>query len=183
MTDALVFLIRTFFDVIAILFLVRLLLQASRADFYNPISQGVVQVTEPVLRPMRLVIPGFRNIDMASFIAAVLAKLIGLGLITLLQAGILPLWPLFLRALFDTLYLLLTIYWIGILIIVVLSFIAPTSAHPAALLVRQIVEPILAPARRLLPPLGGLDLSPIIVFVGLILVRDYLLPELFRPLF
>ena len=63
-----------------------------------------------------------------------------------------------------------------------MSFLAPSSYHPAALLLHQVTEPILAPARRLIPPLGGLDFSPILVFMVLILIRDFMLPELFNTL-
>ena len=84
--------------------------------------------------------------------------------------------------LFDMLRLLLTVYWFALIVVIVLSFLAPGSYHPAAALLAQVTEPILAPARRLIPPLGGLDFSPILVFMILILVRDYLLPAIFTSL-
>ena len=84
--------------------------------------------------------------------------------------------------LFDTLRLLLTVYWFALIVVIVLSFLAPGSYHPAAALLSQVTEPILAPARRLIPPLGGLDFSPILVFMILILIRDYLLPAIFTSL-
>jgi YggT family protein len=183
MTDALAFIIRTVFDIAAILFLARFLLQAARADYYNPLSQAIVQATEPVLRPIRMVVPGYRNFDFASFTAAVLAKVIAFTLISLLTTGGIPLLLILIHALHETLRWMLTMYFFAILISVVLSWVAPGTIHPAALLVRQIVEPLLAPARQLLPPLGGMiDLSPIVVIMGLILVRDYVLPSVFATL-
>ncbi len=80
------------------------------------------------------------------------------------------------------LQLLLTVYWFALIVIIVLSFVAPGTYHPAAELLAQITEPILAPARRLIPPLGGLDFSPILVFMILILIRDYLLTAIFQTL-
>ncbi len=180
MTEALMFIVKTVFDIICFLFLARLILQASRADFYNPISQGIVKATDPLLRPLRLIIPGFRNIDFAAFIAALLVKALSLVILlslsgSELQVGALP---ILIRSLYDVLWLLLTIYFFAILFVIVLSFIAPGSYHPAAILLVQITDPVLSPARRILPPLGGLDFSPIIVFMAIILVRDFLLPGL-----
>ena len=70
----------------------------------------------------------------------------------------------------------------ALIFVIIMSFLAPSSYHPAALLLHQVTEPILAPARRLIPPLGGLDFSPILVFIVLILIRDFMLPELFNTL-
>ena len=183
MNNPLVFVIDTVFDVVCFLFLARLILQASRADFYNPISQGIVKATDPVLRPMRMVIPGYRNIDFASFIAAWLSKVLAYALAIGIQSQYSPgIAYLFGFGLYDTLRLLLTVYWFALIIVIVLSFIAPGSYHPAAALLTQVTEPILAPARRLIPPLGGLDFSPILVFMILILARDYLLKAVFESL-
>jgi YggT family protein len=183
MNNPLVFVIDTVFDVVCFLFLARLILQASRADFYNPISQGIVKATDPILRPMRIVIPGYRNIDFASFLAAWLSKVLAYALAIGIQSQYSPgLVYLFGFGLYDTLRLLLTVYWFALIVVIVLSFIAPGSYHPAAALLTQITEPILAPARRLIPPLGGLDFSPILVFMILILARDYLLKAVFESL-
>jgi YggT family protein len=183
MNNPLAYVIDTVFDVVCFLFLARLILQASRADFYNPISQGIVKATDPVLRPLRVIIPGYRNIDFASFIAAWLVKVLAYALVIGIQAQFTPgIGTLFAVGLYDTLRLLLTVYWFALIFVIVLSFIAPASYHPAAVLLHQVTEPILAPARRLIPPLGGLDFSPILVFMILILVRDYLLKAIFESL-
>jgi YggT family protein len=180
MTDALVLIIRTIFDIAAILFLARFMLQAARADYYNPLSLAIIQATEPVLRPVRMIVPGYRNFDFASLVAAVLAKVIALTLIYLVQAGGVPIVPVLIFALHETLRWLLWMYFFAILISIVVSWVAPGTPHPAAHLIRQVVEPLLAPARQLLPPLGGMiDLSPIIVILAIIIVRDIVLPSLF----
>jgi YggT family protein len=183
MNNPLVFIVDTVFDVVSFLFLARLILQASRADFYNPISQGIVKATDPILRPMRIVIPGYRNIDFAAFIAAWLIKVLAYVLSLGIQSQFMPgVFSLFAIGLYDVLRLLLTVYWFALIIVIVLSFLAPGSYHPAAALLSQVTEPILAPARRLIPPLGGLDFSPILVFMILILIRDYLLKAIFATL-
>jgi YggT family protein len=183
MSNPLVFILDTVFDVICFLFLARLILQASRADFYNPISQGIVKATDPILRPLRLLIPGYRNLDFSAFLIAWLIKVLAHTLSIGIQSQFMPsIAFLFGIGLFDTLRLLLTVYWFALIVVIVLSFIAPGSYHPAAALLTQVTEPILAPARKLIPPLGGLDFSPILVFMILILVRDYLLQAIFTSL-
>jgi YggT family protein len=183
MNNAMVFVVDTLFDVVCFLFLARFILQASRADFYNPISQGIVKATDPVLRPLRIFIKGFRNLDIAAFLAAWLVQALAYALILTLSSEYTPgIGFLFGRALFDVLQLLLTVYWFALIVVIVLSFVAPGSYHPMAALLVQVTEPVLAPARRLMPPLGGLDFSPIVVFMLLILIRDYLLPAIFTSL-
>ncbi len=183
MTSAFGFVVNTIFYVVCFLFLCRFILQAAKADFYNPISQGVVKATDPLLRPLRIVIPGFRNIDIASFLAAWLAKAVGIALVQGLESQIMPgAFFLIMVGLYEVLRLLLSIYFYALIIVIVLSFVAPGNYHPAAVLLAQLTEPVLAPARRLIPPLGGLDFSPILVFMVLALVRDYLLPAIFQAL-
>ena len=183
MNDALSFIVGTIFDIICFLFLARFLLQACRADFYNPISQGIIKATDPVLKPVRVVIPTFRNFDIAAFLMAWVVKIVGFAILIALASSYMQgIVSLMLLALYEVLRLLLTIYWFAIIIIVILSFIAPGSYHPAVDLLRQITEPVLAPARKLIPPIGGLDFSPILVFMLLVVIRDYLLRDLFASL-
>ncbi len=181
MNEALAFIVNTIFSLICFLFLARLILQASRADFYNPISQGIIKATDPLLKPLRLVLPGYRNFDFASLVGAWLVQALAVVILVSLagRGAQLDVLGVLLLSLYKVLYLLLYIYFFAILFVIVLSFIAPGSYHPAAILLAQITEPVLAPARRLLPPMGGLDFSPIIVFMVLILVRDFLLPAVF----
>jgi YggT family protein len=183
MNNALAYVVETIFTVVCFLFLARFLLQACRADFYNPISQGVVKATDPFLKPLRLVLPGYRNLDFAAFVGAWLFKIVGIVLVIALKSQYLPgVFTLFAYGLFELLQLLLSVYWFALIVVIVLSFVAPGTYHPAAVLLHQLTEPILAPARRMIPPLGGLDLSPILVFMILNLVREYLLPAVFSPL-
>ena len=180
MSNALAYVVSTIFDVVCFLFLARMILQACRADFYNPISQGIVKATDPFLRPLRLVIPAYRNFDTSAFLAAWVFEIIGLVLFLAVKSQYLPgTMSLIAYGLFELLRLLLSVYFFALIIVIVLSFVAPGSYHPAAVLLHQVTEPILAPARRLIPPIGGLDLSPILVFMILTVVRDYLLPAIF----
>ncbi|MBO6849824.1 MAG: YggT family protein [Marinobacter sp.] len=148
--------------------LLRFLLQLARADFYNPISQFAVKATNPLLRPLRRIIPGWGGIDGAALVLAVLIQALALFLILVAMNGGIPgINPLTLLvwAVLNVLDLIVKIYFWSVIAVVVVSWIAPGSHHPAIQLVAQITEPVMRPVRNIMPSMGGLDLSPIIVFL------------------
>jgi YggT family protein len=154
--------------------LLRFLLQLARADFYNPITQFAVKVTNPLLRPLRRIIPGWGGLDGASLVLAVIIQAITFYLILIaLNGGVPGFNPLTLLtwSVLNVLDLIVTIYFWSVIATVVVSWIAPGSNHPAIQLVAQITEPVMRPVRNLLPSMGGLDLSPIIVFLILNVVQ------------
>ena len=155
--------------------LLRFMLQVGRADFYNPISQGIVKVTNPFLRPLRKIIPGLFGIDMASLVLAMLVgwvMIMGAGFLA--GAGMLNPLSALLWALLGVLMTLIAILFVGMLVSIVVSWVAPQSTHPALMLLRQVLEPVYAPVRKIIPPLGVIDISPIFVFI-LLTVADKLL--------
>lgn len=141
--------------------LVRFLLQVARADFYNPLSQMIVKVTNPLLKPLRKVIPGFGGYDIAALVLAFLAQILFLQLILLIQGGTLGLHggSVLIWAILKIILTLLNIYIISMFVVAIASFIAPDNNNPALNLMRQLIEPICAPARRVIPPMGGMDFS------------------------
>ncbi|MDX1635094.1 MAG: YggT family protein [Marinobacter sp.] len=148
--------------------LLRFLLQLARADFYNPISQFVVKATNPPLRPLRRVIPGWGGIDGASLVLAILVQMVTFLLIlAALNDGFPSINPVTLLAwsVITVLGLIVKIYFWSVIAVVIVSWIAPGSNHPAIQLVAQITEPIMRPVRNVMPSMGGLDLSPIVVFL------------------
>lgn len=148
--------------------LLRFLLQLARADFYNPISQFVVKVTNPPLRPLRRFIPGWGGIDGAALVLAVVIQAITFFLILFaLNGGVPGINPLTLLtwSILNVLGLIVKIYFWSVIAVVVVSWIAPGSHHPAIQLVAQITEPVMRPVRNVMPAIGGLDLSPIVVFL------------------
>ncbi|MGM0767806.1 MAG: YggT family protein [Pseudomonadota bacterium] len=148
--------------------LLRFLLQLARADFYNPISQFVVKATNPLLRPLQRIIPGWGGIDGAALVLAVLIQALAFFLILVaMNSGIPGINPITLLvwAVLNVLDLIVKIYFWSVIAVVVVSWIAPGSHHPAIQLVAQITEPVMRPVRNIMPSLGGLDLSPIIVFL------------------
>jgi len=170
-----IFLIQTLFGLYAGAVMLRLLLAMVRADFYNPVSQFLVKVTNPPLLPLRRIIPGVMGIDMASVVLLIVLQATKLLLIAAVQGfGIHPL-GLVVLTLAELLTLLLNIYFFTILIQVILSWVSPGNYNPAVALLHSLNEPLLGRARRILPPISGFDLSPILVLVGLQLLEILLI--------
>lgn len=166
MQDIATLLVHTFFQLYLLALMLRFLLQWVRADFYNPISQFIVKVTSPLLNPLRRLIPGFGGIDLASLLLIIVTQIVATTALILIRGYAIPN-PLFLLiwAVLGTLGLLINIYFFAILASIIISWIAPGNYHPAVLLLNQLTEPVMRPFRNLIPPLGGLDLSPIFVFL------------------
>ena len=143
---------------------IRFLLQLVHADFYNPIAQVVVKITSPVLNPLRQILPKSKNWDIAALVLIVLLQLLSMTLMSIINGrGSLPPLLLVFGALFQLMFLATEFYFWLLIISIVLSWISP-GYSPFGALINQLAEPVLAPFRRLLPPLGGLDLSPMLLF-------------------
>ena len=164
--EILAYLVQTLLSVYLVTMLLRFLLQLVRADFYNPISQFIVRVTNPLVIPLRRVIPGLAGIDMASLLLAILLQLAAIVALLVINGLAAPNALLLLAwSVLGVLGLLVNIYFFALLAMIILSWVAAGSRHPAIYLLYQITEPVMAPFRKVLPPMGGLDLSPILVFV------------------
>jgi len=162
----LVYLVQTLLGLFLIAMLLRFLLQLVRADFYNPISQFVVKLTNPLVVPLRRLIPGYAGIDFASLVLTLVLQLAFVAIVSLLRFGAIPpLATLLLGSALGVVALLVQFYFFALLAMIILSWIAQGSRNPAIHLLYQITEPVMAPFRKLLPPMGGLDFSPIIVFI------------------
>jgi len=160
------YLIQTFLSLYLLAMLLRFLLQVVKADFYNPISQFLVKVTNPLVIPLRKIIPGFGGLDIATLLLALVLQAGGIVAILLLNGLGFPN-PLLLLvwSALGIVGLLVNIYFFALLAMIILSWIAPGSSNPAVYLLHQITEPVMAPVRKILPPMGGLDFSPILVFI------------------
>lgn len=172
--SALSFLITTLFDIYIWIVLTRFILQLARADFYNPISQFIVKATSPVLNPLRRLIPGFGGLDVASltlFVGLIIAKL---AIYVYVLRGIpAPAMDFLILFLMSTASLIINYFLFVIFVSAILSWVVAAGGYnPFADLLRQISEPVLAPARRVIPPMGGLDISPMLVMIGLIFVKQ-----------
>ncbi|MHC8317287.1 YggT family protein [Pseudomonas sp. LB3P31] len=178
LNDAAVFIIKTLGSLYLLIVLLRFILQLVRANFYNPLCQFIVKATQPLLKPLRRVIPSMFGLDMSSLVLALIVQMVLIAVILSLK-GFMVDWvllvPWSLIALFS---LFLNILFYAMIISVILSWVAPGSHNPGAELVAQITEPVLAPFRRIIPNLGGLDISPIFAFIVIQLLQSWLIPRL-----
>ncbi|HEX4549202.1 MULTISPECIES: YggT family protein [Pseudomonas] len=178
LNDAAIFIIKTLGSLYLLIVLMRFILQLVRANFYNPLCQFVVKATQPLLKPLRRVIPSMFGLDMSSLVLALIVQMLLMAVIITLKGFAvdwLLLVPWSLIALFS---LFLNILFYAMIISVILSWVAPGSHNPGAELVAQITEPVLAPFRRIIPNLGGLDISPIFAFIVIQLLQSWLIPRL-----
>jgi YggT family protein len=166
-----VFLVQTLFGLYIGAIMIRFLLAMVRADFYNPISQFLVKITNPPLVPLRRILPAILRLDTASIVLMLALQMGELVLIGAIKGfGFHPL-GLVVMAVAELISLVFTIYFVTILIQVVLSWVSPGGYNPAVSLLYSLNEPLLGRARRILPPIHGFDLSPILVIIALQLAK------------
>lgn len=177
-TDAGTLLVDVLFGLVALVFLLRVLLQWVGAQFHNPICQGVYRLTNPVLMPLRRVLKPWRRIDTAGVMVVYLILVAKAVLLLALWRLPLKVDAVLVLALAETLGMVLTFYFWLILIRVILSWVGGGSGNPAVPLLMQLTEPLLRPVRRLLPAPGGFDLSPLLVTLALMLARILLVAPL-----
>jgi YggT family protein len=190
LASPLLLIIDTLFDLYVLLVLLRFLLQALRASFYNPVSQFIVRATTPPLRPLRRIIPGLGGQDMAAIVLSVillilkylLLRAIGqdvLGIANVaVPIGSISAIGLLLVALADIVATFINIFLFAIIIQVILSWVNPGSYNPATDLIITIGRPVMRPIQRFIPPMGGLDLSPLFASLGLMVAKMLVIPPI-----
>ncbi len=178
MTDPMIFLIDTLFSLYILVVMLRFLLQWSSADFYNPISQFIVKITHPPIRFLRRFIPSLGKIDTASLVFALTLQ-IGADFSILAIKGLLvgP-GALVIISLAQLISLLLNIFIFAVFARAILSWLDPGNYNAASSVLYSLTEPVLNICRRLIPDLGGIDLSPLVALLGLQLAKMMLLPPL-----
>ena len=171
LNTAAVYILQTIGSLYLLIVLLRFILQLVRADFYNPLSQFIVRATHPLLKPLRKVIPSVAGLDLASLVLAILLQLVLMALtLMLLGYGLENPLQLLVWSIIGVTALFLKVFFFALIISVILSWVAQGSHNPTAMLINQICEPLLSPIRRILPSMGGLDLSPIVAFLLLNLI-------------
>jgi YggT family protein len=172
MNEIITYLMQTVLSLFLLAMLLRFLLQLVRADFYNPISQFLAKVTNPLVLPLRRIIPSYANLDLASLFLALLLQMAGIATLLLLNGVGLPsIVQLLVWSALGITGLLVNIYFFALLAMIILSWVAPGSKNPAIYLLYQITEPVMAPLRKILPSIGGLDFSPILVFIAINIIQ------------
>ena len=177
MTQALYFVLKTLTQLYLLLLILRFWLPMLRADFRNPVAQGVLRLTSPLVVPFRRFIPPIGRIDTSTVLVAFIIEyllILVLLLLTGTSAGFLP---IALTSVMELAILSLNMFFFVILIKIILSWVAPQNYNPITAMLTTLAEPVLRPFRRLVPPLGGLDISPIFAIVllqaGVIILQNY----------
>ena len=171
------FLIHVLFTMYIYAVILRMLLGLTRADFYNPFSQFILTVTNPVLTPLRKFIPSFGEIDIAAILLIFVLKFVELVLRGLLIGKQLFLSALIAPAIIGVLQQVLNIFIFAIILLVIISWVAPHmhgQSNPITPILRSISEPLIRPARKLIPPIGIFDLSTLAVLLGLYCIKIFL---------
>lgn len=150
-----------------VVFLLRVLMPLVRADFRNPLGEFVLRVTNPLVLALRKVLPPGKRFDPSSIAAVFIVQFAGTALLRLMTGRVLPLESILVAGLVGLLLTLLQLYFFAVLAYAVLSWFADARYNPAAQVLTRIVEPVLTPIRRVLPPLGGLDLSALVLLIAL----------------
>lgn len=175
-TSPLAFLVSTLFSLYILAVMLRFLLQLTRADFYNPLSQFIVKITAPVLRPMRRVIPGWGGLDVAALVLMLVLQMLSVWLVFLLSGHAIGPLALLVVAVAQLVDLTFNVFIFAILIQAILSWITPGTYNPVTSVLFSLTEPLLRPVRRRMPPIAGFDLSPLVVILGLQVLRMLILP-------
>ena len=166
-TNAIVFIIDTLAQLYLFLLLLRLWLPWLGADFRNPIAQAILKLTSPVVVPIRRIVPPIGKLDTATVLVAFIIQYITIVILLMIMGLSASFVPIAVTALVNLVLLTLRLFTFAIIVRVVLSWIAPTGYNPALAIITTLTEPILRPFRRVIPPLGGLDLSPLFVIIAL----------------
>jgi len=160
--------------------LLRFLLQVAKADFYNPVSQAVVKITDPMVKILRRFIPGYKGIDFSTLLLALLIEAVAICVLIILYGGSIPgIGFIITWSFVGVTYFIVNIYYYAIIGSIIMSFVmmfsGSTNPHPLLRLIWQLTEPVMAPIRKIVPPMGGLDFSPIFIFIGIQLIRNFLI--------
>jgi YggT family protein len=168
--DALIFIVRTLLQVLLVtVFLLRVLLPLVRADSRNQLSQAVIRMTNPLVLPLRRILPPIAKIDTASIVALLIAQIAATATLWLLGAyPYVFTAPQFLQvAVLNLVVTVLQFYTFALFLLVLLSWVAPGTYSPAAALLSSLCEPLLRPVRKIVPSFGGMDLSALFLIIGL----------------
>lgn len=165
--QALLFILNALFTLVVVAFLLRVIMPLVRADFRNPFGEAVLKVTNPLVLPLRRVLPPARRFDPASIVALLVVQFAKTAALMLVAGGRLDLATVLAGGLFGLAILVVQFYFYAVLIYALMSWFAGAAYNPAGQILARICEPLLAPIRRVIPPLGGLDLSALFLMIGL----------------
>ncbi|MDT8448646.1 MAG: YggT family protein [Wenzhouxiangellaceae bacterium] len=165
--NAFAFLVETLFSLYLAALLLRVLLEAVGADFYNPVSQVLITVTQPLVGPLGKLIPRFGRFNTAAVVLLIIVQTISLIAVAALSGYAAGPFDALVAAAFRLIRLLLVMYMVLIIAEVILSWVGGAMRHPIIPLIYQLTRPVLEPIRRVVPNIAGLDLSPLVAIIGI----------------
>jgi len=174
------FIFNTVVGIYLLAVLLRFLLQLAKADFYNPMSQAVFKITNPVVKMFRRFIPGYKGIDFSCLVLALVIEAIAICALILIYGGSIPgIGTIITWSVAGVMFFIIKIYYYAIIGSIIMSFVMMFSGnmnpHPILRLIWQLTNPIMAPVRKIIPTMGGLDFSPIIIFLGIQIIQNMLI--------
>ncbi len=170
--NPLIFLLRTLLDIYTSLLMLRFLLQQVGADFYNPISQFIVKLTNPVVKPARRLIPSARSYDLATLLLVLSLIIIKIVVLASLANYSINALGLILATVQELVLLVINIFIFAIFVQAILSWVSPDPYHPVAALLRSLTDPVLRPFQQFIKPISGIDLSPLVALLALMFAKS-----------
>ena len=167
MNDALYFILNTLLTLVVVVFLLRVLMPLVRADFRNPVGEAVLKITNPLVLPLRRAIRPGRRVDVASIVALLIVQFAKTIVLLLVRGAVLRPDTVLVAGLFGLVILVIQFYFYAVLIYALMSWFGGASYSPVGQVLGRLVEPLLAPFRRIIPPIGGPDLSALFLMIAL----------------
>ncbi len=180
MTQALYFIIKTLAQLYLLLLLLRFWLPILRADFSNPIAQGILRITSPLVVPVRRIVPPIGRLDTSTIMVAYILEFLLVLLLLAIRGLTVDTVPIAITAVLELATLSLNLFFFVILLKIILSWVAPQNYNPMTVLLHTMAEPVLRPFRRIIPPIGGFDISPI--FAIIMLKAAEIILQTYRPI-
>jgi YggT family protein len=165
--SALVFIVNALTSLYLLVLLLRFWLPWLRADFRNPLAQGILKLTSPVIIPLRRIVPSFGRLDTATILVAFVVQYLGILLILLIIGGSASFSVISVTTIVKLVLLSVNLFMFAIFVRIILSWISPGQHNPATAIISTLTEPLLLPVRRIIPAMGGFDISPIFVIIAL----------------
>lgn len=174
-----IFIVEVLFGLYMGLVALRIIMQWAKWEYHNPLVQFIIKATQPPVKALRRVIHPIGDWDLATIVLLILLAIIKVVLIGFIHFGLLNIFIISRLAVADIFSLFITLFTASILIQVILSWVSPQGSYnPVIPLISRMNNPLLKPIRQWLPPMGGLDLSPLIAILGLQVLAMLILPLL-----
>lgn len=178
--SAIVFIVNALTSLYLLVLLLRFWLPWLHADFRNPLAQGILKLTSPLIIPLRRIVPSFGRLDTATVLVAFVIQYLTILLLLLILGASATFANIAITAFVKLIALSINLFAYAIFIRIVLSWIAPGRHNPGTAIITTLTEPVLRPFRRIIPPLGGFDISPL--FAVILLFALTIVVNGFKPL-